>query len=67
VTIIRQRGEIPRGLPTGYAAPPLSEHDIPLFDDVDSLRWTGATPAFAALAARFDAATVDKTTRRGKR
>lgn len=30
--------------------------DIPLFDDVESLRWTGETPAFAALAARFDAA-----------
>ena len=34
--------------------------DIALFDDVDQLRWTGPTPAFAALAARFDAAVVDK-------
>ena len=30
--------------------------DIPLFDDVDQLRWSGPTPAFAALGARFDAA-----------
>jgi 5'-3' exonuclease len=30
--------------------------DIPLFDDVDELRWNGPTPAFAALAARLDAA-----------
>jgi 5'-3' exonuclease len=30
--------------------------DLPLFDDVDDLRWTGPTPAFAPLAARLDAA-----------
>ncbi|HET7619330.1 MAG TPA: 5'-3' exonuclease H3TH domain-containing protein [Vicinamibacterales bacterium] len=30
--------------------------DIPLFDDVEALRWTGPTPAFAELGARFDAA-----------
>jgi 5'-3' exonuclease len=30
--------------------------DIPLFKDVDQLRWQGPTPAFATLAARFDAA-----------
>jgi 5'-3' exonuclease len=30
--------------------------DIALFDDVDELRWTGPTPAYDALAARFDAA-----------
>ena len=30
--------------------------DIPLFDDVDKLRWDGPTPAFDALSARFDAA-----------
>ena len=30
--------------------------DIALFDNVDQLRWNGPTPAFAALAARFDAA-----------
>jgi 5'-3' exonuclease len=29
---------------------------IPLFDSVDALRWQGPTPAFAALAARFEAA-----------
>lgn len=33
--------------------------DIPLFDDVDELRWTGPQPAFAALAARLDAAKVE--------
>ena len=30
--------------------------DIALFDNVDQLRWNGPTPAFAALAARLDAA-----------
>jgi 5'-3' exonuclease len=30
--------------------------DLPLFDSVDDLRWAGATPAFAPLAARLDAA-----------
>ena len=30
--------------------------DIPLFDDVDQLRWNGPTPNFATFAARFDAA-----------
>jgi 5'-3' exonuclease len=28
--------------------------DIPLFDSVDELRWTGPTPAFAPLAAKLD-------------
>jgi 5'-3' exonuclease len=38
--------------------------DIPLFDDVDELRWTGNTPAFEALAARLDSAvTTDKAKR----
>jgi 5'-3' exonuclease len=32
--------------------------DIPLFDDVETLRWKGPTPAFADMAARFDAAKV---------
>jgi len=32
--------------------------DIELIDNVDQLHWTGPTPAFADLAARFDAATV---------
>jgi 5'-3' exonuclease len=30
--------------------------DIPLFNDVDELRWTGPTPAFATLAQRMDEA-----------
>ncbi len=30
--------------------------DLRLFDSVEELRWTGPTPAFAALAAQFDAA-----------
>jgi 5'-3' exonuclease len=30
--------------------------DIPVFDSVDDLEWTGPTPGFAALAARLDAA-----------
>lgn len=30
--------------------------DIPLFEDVDQLRWTGPTPELDAIAARFDAA-----------
>ena len=38
--------------------------DIPLFDDVDQLRWNGPTPGFATLAARFDAAKTE--TKRGK-
>ena len=33
--------------------------DIPLFDDVDQLRWNGPTPAFDALAARLDAAVTE--------
>ena len=33
--------------------------DIALFDDVDQLRWNGPTPAFAALAARLDAARTE--------
>jgi 5'-3' exonuclease len=32
--------------------------DIHVFDDVEQLRWTGPTDAFAPLAARFDAAVV---------
>jgi 5'-3' exonuclease len=34
--------------------------DIPLFDDVEQLRWNGPTPAFAALATRLDAAVTEK-------
>ena len=33
--------------------------DIALFDDVDQLRWNGPTPAFAAIAARLDAALTE--------
>ena len=33
--------------------------DIALFDHVDRLRWKGPTPAFAALAARLDAALTE--------
>ena len=33
--------------------------DIALFDDVDHLRWKGPTPAFATLAARFEAAVTE--------
>jgi 5'-3' exonuclease len=40
--------------------------DIPLFEDVDQLRWDGPTPNFAALAARFDAAITEaKSPKRG--
>lgn len=34
--------------------------DIPLFDDIEQLRWTGPTPAFDALAARLDAARTER-------
>ena len=30
--------------------------DVPTFDDVDELEWTGPRPEFAALAAAFEAA-----------
>ena len=33
--------------------------DIALFEDVDQLRWKGETPAFAAIAARLDAARAE--------
>jgi 5'-3' exonuclease len=33
--------------------------DIALFDDVEQLRWTGPTPDFPAIAARFDAAVTE--------
>jgi 5'-3' exonuclease len=33
--------------------------DVPLFESIDGLQWTGPTPAFAALAARFDAAVAN--------
>jgi 5'-3' exonuclease len=34
--------------------------DIPVFDSLEELRWQNATPAFAELAARLDAAITDK-------
>jgi 5'-3' exonuclease len=33
--------------------------DIPLFDDVDQLRWKGPTPGFEKIAARLDAAVTE--------
>jgi 5'-3' exonuclease len=38
--------------------------DIPLFESVDELQWAGPTPAFPALAARFDAAVTSGPSRR---
>ena len=35
--------------------------DIPLFENVDQLRWGGPTPAFAAVGARLDAAVTTKS------
>jgi len=40
--------------------------DIPLFDDVDELRWDGPTPGFEAIAARFDAAKTESKRKRGR-
>ena len=40
--------------------------DIPLFQDVDELRWRGPTEAFAAIAQRFDSAVTSKKRRSGK-
>jgi hypothetical protein len=37
--------------------------DLPLFDSVDALEWKGPTPAFAALAARFEAAVTGPSRR----
>jgi 5'-3' exonuclease len=39
---------------------------LPLFDSIDDLAWSGPSPAFAALAARFDAA-VEGPHRRASR
>lgn len=41
--------------------------DVPLFASVDELLWHGPTPAFAALAARFEAATTADDQARGPR
>lgn len=40
--------------------------DIPLFEDVEQLRWNGPSPAFDALAARLDAAVTEKKAPRRK-
>jgi 5'-3' exonuclease len=37
--------------------------DIPLFDDVEQLRWKGPTPAFESIAARLDSALTEKFSR----
>jgi 5'-3' exonuclease len=37
--------------------------EIPLFESVETLRWTGPTPAFEALGRRFDAATTSEKER----
>jgi 5'-3' exonuclease len=41
--------------------------DIALFDSVDELQWQGPTPAFATLAARFEAAVTAPDTKRSPR
>jgi 5'-3' exonuclease len=41
--------------------------EIPLFDTVDDLMWKGPTPAFAPLAARFDAAATSERDQRRSR
>ena len=40
--------------------------DIPLFDNVDSLRWNGPSSGFPALAQQFDAAVVDPSDSRAR-
>jgi len=39
--------------------------DVPVFEDVDQLKWAGPTPAFAALAARLEGSAAGA--RRGRR
>jgi 5'-3' exonuclease len=38
--------------------------DIPLFESVDELRWSGPTPEFSAFGARLDSAVTEKKDRR---
>ena len=38
--------------------------DIPLFESVDELRWSGPTPAFAEIGRKLDAAVIQKVERR---
>jgi 5'-3' exonuclease len=40
--------------------------DIPLFDDVEQLKWNGPTDAYGDLAARFDAAITGTNRRSGR-
>ncbi|HKF24065.1 MAG TPA: 5'-3' exonuclease H3TH domain-containing protein, partial [Candidatus Angelobacter sp.] len=41
--------------------------DIPLFDDVEQLRWNGPTPAFAELKSSLDAAVTTKRSSSARR
>jgi 5'-3' exonuclease len=41
--------------------------DIVLFEDVDQVRWNGPSPAFAALAARLDAARTEPRRKEARR
>lgn len=41
--------------------------DIPLFEDVDELRWSGPGPEFAAIGERLDAAVTEKKRMAGRR
>jgi len=41
--------------------------DIPLFDSIDDLKWTGPTPAFDALGTKLDAAVTTDKVRRAAR
>jgi len=41
--------------------------DIPLFDDVDELRWTGPASEFKAIGERLDAAVTEKRRKAGRR
>jgi 5'-3' exonuclease len=41
--------------------------DVPLIDSVDELEWTGPTPAFPDIAARFDAAVSSPDTAKNRR
>jgi 5'-3' exonuclease len=41
--------------------------DIPLFDNVDELRWTGPRPEFDQLAKRLDAATINPSDAKTRR
>ena len=51
----RERAELFRTLAT-------LESDLPLFDNVNELKWTKATPAFTKLAARLNAAVTSAST-----